>query len=73
MEEKCTKLIFLLSKSAKIQWGLKHETLKTIYAGHILPPLLYGVPVWKSVLNMSCYKVKLIGIQRLIHIRIAKA
>jgi len=24
VEEKCTKLIFSLSKSAKITWGLKH-------------------------------------------------
>jgi len=29
--EKCTKLIFSLSKSAKVTWGLKHEALKTIY------------------------------------------
>ena len=73
MEEKCTKLIFILSKSAKITWGLKHEALKTVYTGGILPLLLFGAPVWKSVLNVSCYKTKLIRIQRLISIRIAKA
>ena len=73
MEEKCTKLIFSLSKSAKIQWGLKHKAMKTIYTGGILPLLLYGAPVWKSVLNKSCYKAKLIRIQRLINIKIAKA
>jgi len=73
IEEKCTKLIFSLSKSAKITWGLKHETLKTIYTGGILPLLLYGAPVWKSALNKHCYKAKLIRIQRLINIRIAKA
>jgi hypothetical protein len=28
VEEKRTKLIFSLSKSAKIMWGLKHEALK---------------------------------------------
>jgi len=38
-----------------------------------LPLLLYGVPVWKSVLNRFCYKAKLIRIQRLINLRIAKA
>jgi hypothetical protein len=27
VEEKCTKLIFSLSKSAQIAWGLKHEAL----------------------------------------------
>jgi hypothetical protein len=29
--DKCAKLIFSLSKSAKIHWGLKHEALRTIY------------------------------------------
>jgi cbb3-type cytochrome oxidase subunit 1 len=73
VEEKCTKLIFSLSKSAKITWGLKHEALKTIYTGGILPMLLYGAPVWKNVMNKSCYKAKLIRIQTLINIKIAKA
>ena len=31
MAEKCTKLIFTLSKSAKLYWGLGHTALKTIY------------------------------------------
>ena len=35
--EKCTKLIFVLAKSAKINWGLGHKTLRTIYIGGILP------------------------------------
>jgi hypothetical protein len=30
VEEKCTKLIFTLSKSEKVTWGLKYEALKTI-------------------------------------------
>ena len=73
IEEKCTKLIFSPSKSMTITWGLKHEALKTIYTGGILPLLLYGAPVWKSVLNKHCYKAKLIRIQRLINVRITKA
>jgi hypothetical protein len=73
VEEKCTKLIFSLSKSAKITWGLKHEALKTIYTGGILPLLLYGAPVWKNVMNKPCYKAKLIRIQRLINIKIPRA
>ena len=72
-EEKCTKLVFLLSKLAKITWGLKHEVLKTIYTEGILPLLLYGAPVWKNEMNKSCYKAKLIRIQRLINIKITKA
>ena len=31
VEEKCTKLIFIVSKSAKITWRLKHEALKNIH------------------------------------------
>jgi len=46
LEEKCTKLIFTLSKSAKVTWGLKYESLKTVYKGGILPLLLYGAAVW---------------------------
>ena len=34
--ERCTKLIHGLSKLVKVSWGLKHETLKTIYKGAIL-------------------------------------
>ena len=52
-EEKCTKLIFSLAKSAKLTWGLKHKALKTIYSGAILPLILYRAPVWKSVLNRT--------------------
>jgi len=44
--EKCTKLIHSLSISAKISWGLKHEALKTICKGVVLPLLLYEAPVW---------------------------
>jgi hypothetical protein len=73
VEEKCTKLIFTLSKSAKVSWGLKHETLKTMYAGGILSLILYGAPLWKGVLDITCYKAKLIRVKRLINIRIAKA
>jgi RNA binding protein fox-1 len=71
--KKCAKLIFSLSTSAKVTWRLKHEAMKTIYTGGILPLILYGAPVWKSVLSKTCYKAKLIRIQRLINIRIAEA
>jgi hypothetical protein len=71
--EKCTKLIFALSKSAKLNWGLKHAALKTIYTGGILPHLLYGAPVWKNAIDRVNYKLKLIRVQRLINIKIAKA
>jgi len=73
IEEKCKKLIFMLAKSAKLTWGLKHKALKTIYTGGILPLILYGAPVWSGVLKKRCYRGKIIRIQRLINIKIAKA
>ena len=36
-EEKCSKLICSLSRSAKITWGLKHEALKTIHTEESCP------------------------------------
>ena len=72
IEEKCTELIFSLASSDKITWGLKHKSLKTIYAGAILPLILYGAPVWKEVIRRSFYKAKIGRIQRLINIKIVK-
>ena len=51
--EKCTKLICSLSKSAKITWALRHEILKIIYEGAILPLLLYGAPVWRDAMKCT--------------------
>lgn len=73
MAEKCTKLIFSLSKSAKLNWGLQHAVIKTIYTGAILPLLLYGAPIWYKALDTTSNKLKLIRVQRLINIKIAKA
>ena len=71
--DKCSRLIFALSKSAKLNWGLGHEALKTIYTGAILPLLQYGAPIWIKALAKTSYKIKLIRVQRLINIRIAKS
>ena len=71
--EKCTKLIYVLAKSAKITWGLGHEALRTIYVGGILPLLLYGAPVWIKAMGKEKYKKKLSRVQRLINIKMAKA
>ena len=53
MPDKCSKLIFTLSKSANLNWGLSYAVLKTIYTGVILPLLLYGAPVWISAINKA--------------------
>jgi hypothetical protein len=52
------KLIFALSKSAKLNWGQKHAALKTIYRGGILSLLLYGAPVWRKTMDNTSYKSK---------------
>ena len=47
--------------------------MKTIYIGGILPLLIYGASVWKNATYKASYKSKLIRVQRLINIRIAKS
>ena len=64
--DKCTKLINALSKSARINWGLRHEALKTIYNGAILPQLLYAAPVWIESIKRECNRAKYVRVQRLI-------
>jgi len=44
--ENSTKLIHMLGRSAKLQWGLGHKSLKAIYEGALIPLLTYGAPVW---------------------------
>jgi hypothetical protein len=71
--EKCRKIIFSLSKSAKLNWGLSHAALKIIYKGAILPLLTYGAPVWIEALRYEHNKTALNRVQRLINLKIAKA
>ena len=71
--DKCSKLIFALSKSAKINWGISHDALKSIYTGAILLRLPCGAPIWVNALTKDCYNKKLTRVQRLINIRIAKS
>ena len=71
--DKCSKLIFTLSISAKIIWRLNYAALKTLYTGGILPLLLYGAPVWVDAINKASYKLKIKRVQRMIKVRIARA
>jgi len=57
--EKCRKIIFYLSKSAKLNWGLGHKALKTLYTGGIQPLLLYRAPVWAETIEKTSYRKKL--------------
>jgi hypothetical protein len=69
---KYTKLIFALSKSTKLHWGIKHAALKTVYTGGILPLLLYGASIWRKAIYKVSYKSKLVRVQKLRNIKIAK-
>ena len=71
--EKCRKIIFALSRSEKLNWGLSHKDLKTLYRGGIQLLFLYGAPVWAETAEKSSYRKKLTNVQRLINIKIAKA
>jgi ribonuclease HI len=71
--QKCTKLIHVLSRSAKMNWGLSSKALHTIYKGAILPLMTYGVPVWIKALEKNCNRKIYNRVQRLINIKIAKA
>jgi hypothetical protein len=70
--EKSTTLIYMLGISAKLQWGLGHKSLKTIYEGALIPILTYGAPVWEQVAAKDRNIRKLQRAQRLINIKIAK-
>jgi hypothetical protein len=69
---KCINLIHTLSKSAKINWGVRHDILR-IYTGTILPISSYGAPVWIQCLERNNHATQLKRVQRLINIKIAQA
>ena len=71
--EKSTKLVHMLGKSAKLQWGLGHKSLKTVYEGVLIPLLSYGAPIWEEAITKQRNLHKLQRVQRLITIKIAKA
>jgi len=72
MAEKCTKLIFAHSNSAKLNLGAKPGELKTLYTVGILRILLYRTPGWKKAIDKVSYKLNLVRVQRNINIKIAK-
>ena len=55
--EECRKIIFALSRSAKINWELGHKALKTLYTEGIRPLLLYGAPVWAEILDKKVTEI----------------
>ena len=70
---KCTPIINMLAKSAKLNWGIGHQALKVIYNGAIEPILTYGAPVWEKTLTKHNNLSKYQRIQRMMNMKIAKA
>ena len=73
MTEKSRKMIYMLGKTAKLNWGLGHKALKIIYEGAIVPLMTYGAPVWEEAVKKKTLLWKLQSTQRLINIKIAKS
>ena len=70
---KSIKIVHALSKSAKINWGLRHDILRIIYNGTILPILSYGAPAWIECVRKKHNAIKLKRVQRMMNIKIARA
>ena len=57
--DKSRILIYMLNRTAKLQWGLGQKSLKTVYEGAIVPLMTYGAPVWEGAITKSKYLQKL--------------
>jgi len=72
--EKSTKLIYIIGKSAKLQWGVGHKSLKIVYEGTLIPLLTYGAPVWEEAVAKQKKKPpQAAKSTEVINIKIAKA
>jgi len=60
-------------RTAKLQFGLCHKALNTIYEAAVAPILTYVAPIWLEAIrineNLTKYKI----IQRIINFKITKA
>jgi hypothetical protein len=70
---KSMKIVHALSRTSKINWGLRHDVLRIIYTGAILPTLSYRAPVWIECLKKKHNAIKHKRVQRLMNIKMAKA
>ena len=71
--KKCTTLIHMLAKPAKLYWGLQQDALNTLYKGAILPLLIHAAPVWIRAMQKNYNRTLYTRVQRLINIKIAKS
>ncbi|XP_052742931.1 uncharacterized protein LOC128198962 [Bicyclus anynana] len=72
----CTKVLNIykpLARSAKINWGLRPEIIKTIYVSVIEPIVLYGASIWAPAAQKLTIQKHLNAIQRGFALKILKA
>ena len=62
----------MLSRIAKLQWGIGHQSLKTIYKGAIIPMLTYRASVWEEAIQKKKNINKLQRTQCLMNIKMSK-
>jgi hypothetical protein len=63
----------MLGRSAKLQWGLGHKSLKIIYEGALIPMITYGAPVWHEAVVKQINLRVLQKVQKMINIKMSKA
>ena len=63
----------MLSRTAKLHWGLGHKSLKTVHEGVLVPFMTYGAPVWEEAVTKQRFLRIMQSTQRLINIKIVKA
>jgi len=52
--DKCKKLVLQMAKTAKLNWGLTHKAMQTIYLGGIQIQLVYGATLWiKAMIKVT--------------------
>jgi hypothetical protein len=70
--DKSRALTYMPNRTAKLHWGQRHKSLKTIYEGVIVSLMTYRTPIWEGATKHK-YLHKLQSAQKLINIIIAKA
>jgi hypothetical protein len=70
---KLITLINMLARTAKLQCGVGHKSLKTMYERAMVPILTYGASIRVEAMRKNKKLTKYKRIQRLINIKIAKA
>ncbi|XP_073984765.1 uncharacterized protein [Rhodnius prolixus] len=70
--EKSWQFVNILSRAAKVHWGLGSRALSVIYKGAFLPLITYAAPIWRSALGLKKNRQKLKRVQRLFLLRLIK-